>query len=69
MMYQCLLLCSLENNPNLTEVEYFTDKCAAQHKNDKSVCTLCQHSKQILSSYNFFARSHTNHNVMSLVVM
>ena len=48
----------------MSEVKYFTDRCAAQYKNSKSLCDVCQHWKHILASSNFFCKkSHKSPSI------
>ena len=49
-----------ENFPNITNVEYFSDGCAAQYKNCNIFSFLCKHKKKfgISASWSFFASCH-----------
>ena len=46
--------------PVLTNLEYFTDGCAAQYKNCKAMFNLCQHEADfgLKATWSFFATSH-----------
>ncbi|KAE8749580.1 hypothetical protein FOCC_FOCC003568 [Frankliniella occidentalis] len=48
------------NYPDVTEVEYITDGCAAQYKNKLSFYNLCQHAREfgLPAKHSFFATSH-----------
>ena len=49
-----------ETVPTITEVEYFSDGCAAQYKNYKNMLNLCRHKVDfgIDATWVFFATSH-----------
>ena len=46
--------------PNLENVEYFSDGCAAQYKNRKNFINLCMHQSNfgLYAKWSFFATSH-----------
>ena len=46
--------------PHITEMEYFSDGCAAQYKNFKNILILCHHLTDfgITARWCFFATSH-----------
>lgn len=56
-----LILSDLKNNmPNLASINFFTDGCAAQYKNRKTLFNLCQLEMeyQLKLVWNFHATSH-----------
>ena len=60
MQQQTLIYIKEHLIPNLVEVEYITDGCAAQYKGCKSFLNLCQHREKfgIHATHSFFATSH-----------
>ena len=60
-LIQCKTIHFLKNLiPKLKFVEYFSDGCAAQHKNRKCFYNLCLHEKElgVKAAWSFFATSH-----------
>ena len=50
-----------ETVPTITEVEYFSDRCAAQYKNYNNMLNLCRHKENFgitQLGQVFFATSH-----------
>jgi hypothetical protein len=48
-----------KNCTEVTKVEYFTDGCAAQYKNYKTMLILCKHEEGLKASCSLFAPSHS----------